>query len=253
MRRIPVLLYHRIDHESRAEHQPYCVSPEEFEKQIKWLAKNNYHTISLMQLYKYYNSNDPLPENPIVITFDDGFYCNYSRAFRILDQFSYTSTIFLISDKIRTNGIVKEGIESYMSWLEAKEMMKAGFEFGSHTVDHPDLNTLSEVETYTQAKTSKQKIENELGGQIYFFCYPYDRFNNSTKKAVSNAGYLGACGGNGFPFGNKGPYDWYEIGRTEIFFQDSLEQFKFKVKTGYGFPEILKSSLRKAKKIFFRH
>ncbi len=249
MKRIPVLLYHRIDVDNNAEHQPYCVRPEEFENQINWLANNNYNTISLLQLYKHYTGNEALPDNPIVITFDDGFYCNYSRAFRILSRFGYTATIFLISEQIRTNGDVIEGLNSYMSWLEVKEMLKAGFEFGSHTVSHPDLNNLSEEEAFIQAKHSKQKIEEELGEQIYFFCYPFDRFNNSTKNAVASAGYLGACGGNGYPFGKIGPTDWFEIGRTEIFFNDSLMQFKFKVKTGYGFPEILKSPLLKVKKI----
>ncbi len=44
---------------------------------MAYLQSHNYHTVFIKEVVEYVDQGIPLPENPIVLTFDDGFYNNY--------------------------------------------------------------------------------------------------------------------------------------------------------------------------------
>ncbi|MFQ6116481.1 MAG: polysaccharide deacetylase family protein [bacterium] len=246
--RIPVLLYHRIDREKDPVHRSYCIDPDVFEKQMAWLKKEGYTTISLTDLQQYYQQGGSVPERSIVLTFDDGFYCNYTRAYPILQQQEFIATIFLTTDLIRNPVPVAESKDSFLSWDEIKEMYQAGFSFQSHGCSHRPLDTISLEEVSREAHESKASIEKALRTEVKYFCYPFSRFNEAIKRIIKREGYIGACGGP--PFWQDGPRDWFEIGRTEILWSDSFAQFRFKVKRGLGYYYFTKRQLGKLKKKF---
>ncbi len=231
--RVPVLLYHRVDTDTDPERRPFCVRPEAFREQMRWLAERGYQTISLEQLRNYYLHDAEVPRKAIVITFDDGYYCNYSRAFPMLQEFGFTATIFLLAKSIREPGSTKEGWNRFLSWPEIFEMRQAGFEFGSHGCTHRPLTQLSLAEAGKEIGESKRILEEHLREEVKFYCYPFAQYNAEIKKLVADHGYVGACGGP--PFWEGGPRDWYEIGRTEILYNDSLRHFAFKVKFGLSY------------------
>ena len=45
----------------------------DFELQLRYLANEGYHSVSLYDLALYLRRGAPLPEKPIVLTFDDGY------------------------------------------------------------------------------------------------------------------------------------------------------------------------------------
>lgn len=77
---IPVLNYHKVDEQKIA----LSISPQEFEEQIKYLAKEGYNTITPSEMMNALEYGTPLPEKPIMITFDDGYLDNYTNAYPIL-------------------------------------------------------------------------------------------------------------------------------------------------------------------------
>jgi len=233
IKNIPILLYHRIDRESDPEYRPYCVSPENFRQQMAWLAQQGFKTISLADYYGHHRHGKRLPRRPVIITFDDGYYCNYTRAFPILQDYGFTATIFLGINFIRDETEVREGRDAYLSWQEIRKMQQAGFEFQAHGCSHRALDTLPPDEVESEARQSRDVIRQELGTPVDFFCYPYMRYNESVKRIIHDVGYKGACGGQ--PYWQNGARDWFEIGRTEILWSDSLAQFKFKLKNGLGY------------------
>lgn len=244
--RISVLLYHRVDREKDLEYRHYCVDPDSFAQQIFWLKKEGYTTISLPDLQGHYQHGDSVPERSIVITFDDGYYCNYARAFPILQEQGFVATIFLATDLIRKPYPVVESKDSFLSWDEIKEMYRAGFSFQSHGCSHRPLDTMSLKEVTREAHQSKAQIEKGLKTEVRYFCYPFSQYNEPIKRIVRSEGYVGACGGP--PFWEGGPTDWFEIGRTEILGSDSFSQFRFKVKHGLGYYYFTKRQLGKVKK-----
>lgn len=50
----------------------YVITPETFEKDLQYLKEKGYTTIVMQDLLDYVKKNQPLPEKPIVLTFDDG-------------------------------------------------------------------------------------------------------------------------------------------------------------------------------------
>ena len=87
-----VLLYHAVeDHVSPyTDRLGVSVSPAMFEANLRYI-KENYNVISVDDL------NKPLPENPLVITFDDGYRSVYEHAFPLLRKYRMPAVVYLIT------------------------------------------------------------------------------------------------------------------------------------------------------------
>ena len=72
--KVLILNYHKIDDTFIA----LAVRPEDFDAQMKYLSEHGYHTITPAELYDSLAGNAELPENPVLITFDDGYEDNYT-------------------------------------------------------------------------------------------------------------------------------------------------------------------------------
>jgi peptidoglycan/xylan/chitin deacetylase (PgdA/CDA1 family) len=248
--RIPVLLYHRIDVETDRRWRPFCVSPENFAAQMYWLAEQGYSAIHLGQLLDYYHQDLPTTPKPFVITFDDGYFCNYSQAFPTLRRHGFVATVFLLHNFVRCDAAApREGRETFMAWPEILEMQDAGWEFHSHGLNHRPMTTLSHAELEEEIGQSKQYLSEQLRRPVEFFCYPWSKFNPAVQEVVRSCGYRGACGGP--PFDANGPKDDFAIGRTEILWSDSLRQFIFKIRRGLGYYYYTKKQLGELKRQLF--
>ena len=82
-----------------------------------------------------------------------------------------------------------------MTWQEVRELRKAGVVFGSHTMSHPQLHSVSRAQLETELRCSKETIESELGERITGFSYPYafpddDReFTKRLQTQLEECGY----------------------------------------------------------------
>ena len=77
-------MYHYLsDPPPRADRyrRDLSVSPAQFEEQLAYLKADGYQAISLYDLLYHLTLGWPLPEHPIIITFDDGYRDNYTSAF----------------------------------------------------------------------------------------------------------------------------------------------------------------------------
>lgn len=97
-RPIQILTYHRVndDRDSFFPGMPASV----FSDQMSYLAKR-YHVCSLVEATGRLLAND-VPENAVVVTFDDGYRDNYSHAFPILKAHGVSATIFLATGAVGT-------------------------------------------------------------------------------------------------------------------------------------------------------
>ena len=129
--------------------------------------------------------NAELPENPVLITFDDGYEDNYKNAYPILKKYDFKATIFVISSFL---GVYP----NYITWDQAREMDADNISIQSHTVDHKSMTDLSDDELRSELVDSKKKIEKELGHQIDYMAYPTGTYNLHIAKLVQEAGYKAA-------------------------------------------------------------
>ncbi len=77
---------------------------DEFENRIKYLKKH-YKFITLHQAVEYIKAED-IPLNCIVLTFDDGYKCNFTRIFPILLKYNIPATIFITTSSINNESVL---------------------------------------------------------------------------------------------------------------------------------------------------
>ena len=179
---VPVLNYHLI---SNRKINSLAITPQEFDEQMAYLHDNGYTTISPDQLLDYIEFSKPLPENPILITFDDGYRDAYLEAYPILKKYNFTATIFLITDYVSNNS-------RYLTWEQVQEMHDNGFTFGSHTLNHIPLSDSSNEYIEYQLTKSREAIEWRLKEPVKYFAYPGGFYNMATIQLLKQTGYRGA-------------------------------------------------------------
>ncbi|WP_303840407.1 polysaccharide deacetylase family protein [Selenomonas ruminantium] len=180
--KVLVLNYHKIDHTFIS----LSVRPEDFDSQMKYLRDNGYHSISPDELYEALAGSGQLPENPVLITFDDGYEDNYTNAYPILKKYGFKATIFVVT------GFLDKHKKGYLSWDEAREMDKNGITIESHTVNHRSMTDLTDDELRAELVDSKKKAETELGHEVNYIAYPTGTYNLHIAQMVKEAGYKAA-------------------------------------------------------------
>jgi|GEM_PF-1703657 len=180
----PILMYHHISDTMPAG--PYVVRPATFEKQMAWLKDNNYTVISYSQFYEALTTQSPLPEKPVVLTFDDNDKDQYENALPILQKYNYKAIFFVPTAYVNVRGGV-------MTWDMLKTLLSDGMEIGCHSSTHPDLRVIPLKQLYDEELIGSKKIlEKNLGISIKFFAYPGGAKSKSVVKAVEDTGYLSA-------------------------------------------------------------
>lgn len=189
---IPILMYHEISGKNNSKYNdneqnnPWCVSSAEFEKQMLYLKKAGYKTISLAELKEGVEANKETTEKFVVLTFDDARKGVYDLAFPVLKKFSFTATIFVVSEWIEGRALEgKTNYSPFMSWKELKELAGNGFEIGAHTLTHRSLINLNETELIKEIIESKKIIEEKTGQIVNSFSYPYGKYNEQILKIVN--------------------------------------------------------------------
>ena len=191
--KVPILLYHHITEEPfDASKAISMITPAEFRKHMTAI-KVHYTPISLRQYYDYVLCEDgsvTLPDDPIIVTFDDGYSSNYEIAFPILKELEIPATIFIVTDTVGAQAGDGKVNYSHFTWEEAKIMQESGLiDIQSHTDQHAYLATLNQDDLVRELRRSKFLIENNLGTVCDMVAYPYGSYNLNTITAARKAGY----------------------------------------------------------------
>jgi peptidoglycan/xylan/chitin deacetylase (PgdA/CDA1 family) len=144
------------------------VTDTNFAAQLSYLAKQGYHTVLLRQVFEALYHGARLPSHPIVLTFDDGYLDNYTDALPILLRYRDVGEFNIISAFVGNT----VGINSYMTWPQLKTLVADGMEIGSHTVDHQDLGTLTDLKLRFELRDSRNQLQQKLGVPVQFIAYP---------------------------------------------------------------------------------
>jgi peptidoglycan/xylan/chitin deacetylase (PgdA/CDA1 family) len=226
-------MYHRVSH--AAQPTRYTVSEGEFRRQMTSLQNSGYRVLSLADTIAQLKLSPVEVSNVVCITFDDGFMETFEVTAPILSEFQFSATFFLVSGLVGlTNrwdlATGSEPEYALMGWREAKILLAAGFDIGSHSVNHPVLTELSDAVALDEICRSKQDIEANLGVAPRYFAYPYGRFDSRIRNLVAAAGYEAACSTlSGFANPDN---DRFALRRIEVFGTDSIRLFLRKVKFG---------------------
>lgn len=182
---LPVLMYHHVVQDGQ-ECNEMTVTAGRLEEDLKWLAGNGYTTVLPRELA----AGEPLPEKPVLLTFDDGYRSSYELAYPLLEKYEAKAVISIMVY------MQAAGSGEFLSWDMCREMAASGLvEIGSHTYKLHNLDGRGgsftpggingvqrkpeETDGEFQARVlddiqqSYDLIEAELGQAPVFFAYPY--------------------------------------------------------------------------------
>jgi len=179
--KVPILMYHEVN--DLLANSLY-LSVADFTAHLAYFEQAGITPISMRQLYDHWVNEAPLPEKPIVLTFDDGYRSMYTTVYPLLKERGWSGTFYCITNARWSEGCLSEEM--------IREMAEGGMEIGSHTVSHLELNSLGGERLLSELSESRDVLTAITGQEISSLCYPAGRYNEKTKAAAEETGYLSA-------------------------------------------------------------
>jgi peptidoglycan/xylan/chitin deacetylase (PgdA/CDA1 family) len=233
---VPVLMYHWVSPDPGDRLKLYGVTPEAFQRQVRWLTAAGYRAVGLEELIAHLAGDRTLPSRSIVVTLDDGYVDNVEYAGPILEAASWTATIFLVSDRAgdvnRWDLHHGDPPRPLLSWEEVRRLDGGVFRFEPHSRTHPDLTRVDPARAREEITGAGRRFEDELGRPARVFSYPHGAFNMRLEEMVREAGYAGAV--TDLQGLNRAGGNPYRMRRTMITSREFAAAFAFKFLTGYG-------------------
>ena len=161
------------------------VSPALFEQHLAYLQAEGYLSITLYDLLYHLTQGAPLPERPVIITFDDGYRDNYTNAFPLLQQYGFDATFFVLVE------VTNQGEAEYLTWDMMREMHAAGMGIECHARVHEYLTDNDDARLTWQVLGCREALESQLGQRPRFIAYPSGRFDERVAAFFASDHYWG--------------------------------------------------------------
>lgn len=180
---VPILMYHHIQ-DPPAGAKPSAwqlhVSPGEFDRQMKYLYLSSHNVVSLDNVLTALAGGEQLPENPVVITFDDLYQSQIDSALPVLSKYGFKATFFVCVACAQTKV------------ANVRAVLDAGHEIGSHSFYHKNVAKLKGSALRKEIGDSKSVLASRYGVDVKFFAYPGCSYSAVAERMVEEYGYLGA-------------------------------------------------------------
>jgi len=203
---LPIIMYHNISSKSN-KCGKYTVLNTQFENDLKYIRENNFNTITMTELINYVKNNIPLPEKPIIITFDDSYESFYTYAYPLLKEYNFKAVMSVIGSYTDEFTQTEDhNIDySHLNWGQIKELSKSGYvEIQNHTYNmHQNGGNRKgcRIEKYESAEHYKkamkedliplqEKIKEVTGITPNTFTYPYGCICDESVTILKEIGFL---------------------------------------------------------------
>ncbi|MGN6713123.1 polysaccharide deacetylase family protein [Anaerocolumna jejuensis] len=203
---LPIIMYHDIKKNNSGKD---IINPGEFESDLKFLKNNNYTSITMQDVIDYVYEDKPLPENPIMITFDDGYLTTYRYAYPLLQEYDTKIVLSIIGKS--TDDFTRVGDDhlqyAHLTWPLLDEMLESGLiEIQNHTYNlHATRagrvgckqkrgEALPDYEAVLTEDVMKlqQEIIDMTGITPTTFTIPYGEYNDNTIEIIKKLGFQAA-------------------------------------------------------------
>jgi peptidoglycan/xylan/chitin deacetylase (PgdA/CDA1 family) len=209
---VPILMYHAIAADPNEATRELSVTPEAFAQQMAVLAELGFTPVTTAALAARWRSGRPLPERPVLITFDDGYEGVHRHALPVLAGHGFAATLFVSTGWIRGAHDTGGGLDTMLDWDQVRELAAADVEIGGHSHTHPQLDQLDDAGLRHELIHCKEIVSDQLGAVPASFAYPYGYSSRRVRQAVRETGYGQALAvGNGLARRRQGPYALHRV------------------------------------------
>ena len=221
---VPILMYHVIKAPKPGVAFPDLWTPAKtFEQTIAALVQAGFHGVTLAQVWSAWHGGPGLPQQPVVISFDDGYLSHFVTARPVLNRVGWPGLLNLEGKNIGKGGLTVD---------QVKALIDDGWEIGAHSLTHPDLTTVSAAQLEAEVAGSRKLLQRTFGVKVESFCYPAGKNNETVQAAVRSAGYDNATTVDaGIASRNSNPY---ALPRIRVNGRDLPADVLSRLKSGRG-------------------
>lgn len=233
---IPILMYHQIVDEGFTSPHKIYITEKNFEKHLLFFKKEGFTTLTFKDLYEFkmgLKDFSLFPKKPLILTFDDGYVNNLTKAAPLLKKYGFTGVIYLLAHHHTSNYWDSDSGAPNMELMNASQRQEISqfMEIGSHGFDHKKLSNMSLEEAQTEITDSKKALESEFHQTIYSYAYTYGIRHEFSSLIAASADYKYAV--NTTTGGFHHEEDPYSLFRVSIFPTDDERSLKRKTKPWY--------------------
>lgn len=206
---MPVLMYHAImDSQKRAG--DYVITPDALREDLRYIKGAGYTTIVMSDVIAYVQDGAPLPEKPILLTFDDGYYNNYLYLFPMLQEYGMRAVISPIAIETEKFSAAEDNNEfySHLTWDMINEMKDSGLvEFQNHSYNLHKLGARKgagkkkgeSTEAYQAViredlSHAQRLFQENTGWTPNTFTYPFGAYSSDTAAVLGELGFSASLG-----------------------------------------------------------
>ena len=94
-------MYHRVAEDGPAELAPYRVAPALFERQLAYLRRHGYRTITVEEWLQVLAEQDGrIDDRVVALTFDDAYRDFVTDAWPLLREYGFSATVYVATDHV---------------------------------------------------------------------------------------------------------------------------------------------------------
>jgi len=199
---LPILMYHSI---LKSKSGTYIITPTELEKDLVYMQSQGYTTVTMADILSYVEHNTPLPEKPIMLTFDDGCYNTLTYAVPLLEKYHMKAVISIVGAYTDTYSASDEANPNYgyLRWKDIQMLLSSGtIEFQNHTYNlHATTSRKgcmkkkgeSDAAYATVLKEDIGKLQNAFlehtGYTPTTFTYPFGAISHASIPIIQELGF----------------------------------------------------------------
>ena len=197
---VPILYYHRVQPlpdgfarwsaHARQRFLENDILPVAFAAQLDWLLAQGYTTILPRDVAAHWDHGAPLPERPVVLTFDDGSHDWMSQVLPMLEERGMVAEFYLTLDAIAHGNL---------TWKQVRRLAEAGNGIGAHDIHHVQLTAFgtgrkpaSKETMWAEVSEARRIIGENVGVFPDSMAYVGGGYDDTLVQMVENAGYTTA-------------------------------------------------------------
>ncbi len=168
--RLPILMYHKV---RPGTADSLTVPIDVFRRQLEVLAQRGYESISFADLIEHETQGRPLPEKPVLLTFDDAYADFLDHPLSVMKDLGFRATVFLPVGHVGGENAWDGGGEAIMNWDDVRSVSGEGIEFGLHSWNHDKYTDLEPDEIEEDLRRCLDRLASESVPHVPVLAYPY--------------------------------------------------------------------------------
>ncbi len=201
---VPVIMYHQIS-ENKSIWGDYVIPLSVLEEDFKYMKKNNINPVSFDDLRAFVEKGEKLPNNPIIITFDDGERSFLTKVLPLLEEYKFPANVNLVGSLVELyteNGDTDDRY-AYLNAEDVKILSKNKLvTLGCHSYNlHSLSNRRGMGKIYGESETDYKNLINDdiekfnalykdiTGESTDIIAYPYGIKNETLEEIAEEKGF----------------------------------------------------------------